>query len=82
MRRHGVFCLFATLLIMMVGSTTAIGGGPCPWDCADSNGEVGTADLLALLSQWGQIGTSCDFQGNAVGTTDLLELLSNWGVCP
>jgi outer membrane protein assembly factor BamB len=54
----------------------------CPWDCGDMNGTVGTADLLALLSQWGGPG-SCDFDGDMnIGTSDLLELLSNWGSCP
>ena len=44
-------------------------------------GSVGTTDLLALLAQWGSVG-SCDFDGGGVGTTDLLKLLANWGACP
>jgi plastocyanin len=56
---------------------------PCPWDCAEPNdGVVGTADLLALLSQWGEAGTTCDPDGDGVGTADLLALLSEWGACP
>ena len=55
---------------------------PCPWDCADpADGSVATADLLALLSQWGGSGT-CDFDDGVVATADLLKLLSNWGPCP
>ncbi len=53
----------------------------CPWDCeVFSDGVVSTADLLALLSQWGSPG-SCDFDGGNVSTTDLLALLLNWGRC-
>lgn len=54
----------------------------CPWDCAETaDGQVSTADLLALLEQWGGPG-SCDFDGdNAVGTAELLKLLSEWGPC-
>ncbi len=55
---------------------------PCPWDCGDLDGDVGIIDFLATLAQWGQVETSCDFDGDGVGTTDFLELLANWGVCP
>src|SRR5262249_43006675 len=51
----------------------------CIWDCADSNGVVGVVDFLALLAQWGQTGTSCDFDNNGVGTVDFLALLQHWG---
>ncbi len=54
----------------------------CPWDCGAVNGVVETVDFLALLSQWGQIGTACDFDDDGVGTVDFLELLANWGACP
>ncbi len=58
-------------------------GGPlCPWDCGDNNGNVGIVDFLALLAQWGQVGTPCDFDGGGVGITDFLALLGNWGPCP
>ncbi len=55
----------------------------CPWDL-DGSGSVGTADLLDLLSQWGDNpGGPPDFDGDGnVGTSDLLELLANWGRCP
>ncbi len=57
--------------------------GICPWDCADGgNGDVGITDFLALLAQWGQVDTSCDFDGGGVGITDFLDLLANWGACP
>jgi len=57
---------------------------PCPWDCGDGDGEVGINDFLALLAQWGETGTSCDFiPGDAgVGIDEFLDLLANWGVCP
>ena len=55
---------------------------PCTWDCGDSDGEVGIVDFLALLAQWGQAGTPCDFDGGGVGITDFLVLLANWGLCP
>ncbi len=54
----------------------------CPWDCADQNGTVNTVDFLALLGQWGDVGTSCDFDNNGVNTVDFLALLGNWGDCP
>ncbi|MHC4220730.1 MAG: FG-GAP-like repeat-containing protein, partial [Planctomycetota bacterium] len=56
---------------------------PCPWDCQPtSDGAVGVADFLAMLAQWGQVGTSCDFDGGGVGVTDFLHLLANFGPCP
>ncbi len=56
---------------------------PCPWDCGgDGNDMVDTVDFLALLGQWGQLGTSCDFSGGGVDTVDFLELLGHWGPCP
>ena len=55
--------------------------GPCPWDCDNSDGDVGIVDFLALLGQWGGPG-ACDFDGGGVGITDFLALLGNWGPCP
>ncbi len=57
---------------------------PCPWDCGDGDGVVGINDFLALLAQWGSIGTSCDLGlGEAgVGIEEFLDLLANWGPCP
>lgn len=51
-------------------------------DCAGGDAEVDVVDLLALLGQWGQAGTSCDFSGNGVTALDFLYLLANWGPCP
>ncbi len=53
----------------------------CPGDCGDGDGVVGIVDFLALLAQWGQVGTPCDLDGSGVGITDFLELLANWGPC-
>ena len=57
---------------------------PCPWDCGDGDGAVGINDFLALLSQWGETGTSCDFVpgDGGVGIDEFLDLLANWGPCP
>jgi hypothetical protein len=56
---------------------------PCPWDCqATPDGQVNIGDFLAMLAQWDQVGTSCDFDGGGVSVTDFLELLANWGDCP
>jgi hypothetical protein len=47
----------------------------------DGDGDVDTADLLALLAAWGPCG-DCpeDIDGNGtVNTADLLILLANWG---
>jgi hypothetical protein len=55
----------------------------CPWDCGDPpDGEVSVVDFLALLAQWGQVGSSCDVDGGGVGITDFLAMLANWGPCP
>jgi hypothetical protein len=53
----------------------------CPQDL-DGSGTVGSADLAALISQWGQLGTSADFNGDGVGADDLATLISAWGPCP
>ena len=59
------------------------GAGGCIWDCETvPDNQVGVTDFLAILAQWGQVGTSCDFDGGGVGVTDFLELLANWGPCP
>jgi hypothetical protein len=59
---------------------------PCPWDCDLSmgfpDGVVSVTDFLALLAQWGQVGTSCDVDGGGVGVTDFLAMLAFWGPCP
>jgi hypothetical protein len=66
----------------MRGTAVAV-APPCPWDCqTEPNGEVDVADFLAILAQFGQVGTSCDFDGGGVGVTDFLEFLANFGPCP
>jgi hypothetical protein len=53
----------------------------CPADCADDNGTVDVADLLALLAQWDNDGP-CDIDNNnVVDVADLLTLLAEWGDC-
>jgi hypothetical protein len=55
----------------------------CLADCeAVPDGDIGLNDFFALLGQWAQIGTSCDFGCDGVGINDLLDLLANWGPCP
>jgi hypothetical protein len=55
---------------------------PCPWDCAEPpDDEVSVVDFLAMLAQWGQVETSCDFDGGGVDFTDFLEMIGNWGPC-
>jgi hypothetical protein len=58
-------------------------GLPCPADCnVPTDGQVNVTDFLALLSQWGNVGSSCDIDGGGVGVTDFLALLAAWGPCP
>jgi hypothetical protein len=56
----------------------------CPWDCGDGDGEVGIVDFLALLSEWGAVGTPCDIGLGepGVGVEEFLALLGAWGPCP
>jgi len=57
------------------------GGNPCPADL-DGNGEVGAADLAALLGAWGATSGAADLDGNGdVGAADLAALLGAWGPC-
>ncbi len=63
-------------------NSPSTGNPVCPWDCGNGDGSVGTADFLALLGQWFQVGTSCDFDDNGVNTLDFLALLQHWGACP
>jgi hypothetical protein len=62
--------------------TTCGGGGSCPWDCANDDGVIDVLDFLALLNEWGQPGTPCDFDGDGVDSGDFLGLLQHWGACP
>jgi hypothetical protein len=43
---------------------------------------VNVVDFLALIAQWGQVGTSCDINGGGVDVTDFLEMIGAWGTCP
>lgn len=48
----------------------------------DADGEVTFADLLTLLSSWGECLCPADFdRSGAVDFIDLLEVLGGWGPC-
>lgn len=55
----------------------------CPSDCGDGDLQVTVVDFLALLSEWGQVGTPCDMGLGApgVGIEEFLNLLAQWGAC-
>lgn len=58
-------------------------GPVCPEDF-DGDGEVGFADLVDLLSNWGECDPPCPWDLNAdgdVGFADLVQILSVWGPC-
>jgi hypothetical protein len=55
----------------------------CIGDCSlPADGVVNVSDFLAMLSQWDNVGSSCDINGGGVGVTDFLALLAHWGPCP
>jgi hypothetical protein len=55
---------------------------PCPWDCADGDGEVTTIDFFQLIAEWGMVGSPCDFDDNGVDVVDFFDLIGHWGTCP
>jgi hypothetical protein len=73
----GVDCGAVWILFLDGVATT------CPGDL-DGSGDVGFADLLALLNVWGPCpGCPEDLDGSgAVSFADLLALLDAWGPCP
>jgi hypothetical protein len=58
---------------------------PCPCDCATpADSVVNVVDFLALLAQWGGVG-SCDCDqppDGVVNVVDFLAILADWGSCP
>ncbi|MCP4838926.1 MAG: hypothetical protein GY894_06150 [Planctomycetes bacterium] len=55
----------------------------CPADI-DGSGDVGTDDLLTVLSEWGPCASGCDgdIDGDlVVGVDDVLMLVGSWGPC-
>lgn len=59
-------------------------GCGCETQDIDDNGQIDTADLLALLAQWGPCPPNCFGDINddgVVNTTDMLALLAAWGPC-
>jgi hypothetical protein len=67
-------------LLPYEGQAEVIEGGGTPGDL-DGDGDVDTADLLALLADWGCSGDCLgDVDGDGdTDTADLLMLLGNWG---
>lgn len=79
--KHRRLSALAGLGAILISTTVAPGGDVC-LDCGDGDGAIGILDLLAVLGQWGESGTSCDLGGDGVGVTELLTLLADWGnVC-
>ena len=57
-------------------------GAACPGDL-DGSGAVDFADILAILSAWGNAGGPEDLDGSgAVDFGDILVVLATWGPCP
>ncbi|MEY2795826.1 MAG: hypothetical protein RIR10_1542, partial [Planctomycetota bacterium] len=61
--RHALACAVA-LVALVPGARLATAGG-CVGD-VDSNGEVGGADLAALLSAWGGTDAGADLDGSGL----------------
>ncbi|MCZ6862592.1 MAG: hypothetical protein O7I42_20360 [Alphaproteobacteria bacterium] len=76
------------IIDIILGDSDDLNGDGLPDECCtgdiDGDGNVGAADLLALLFAWGPNPLHpADLDGNGtVGASDLLTLLANWGVCP
>jgi hypothetical protein len=58
------------------------GSEPCPTD-VDGNGVTDVTDLLTVIGEWGNSGSSqADVNGDGiVDVTDLLAIISAWGPC-
>jgi hypothetical protein len=56
----------------------------CPADCdLPRDAVVDVADLLKVLAEWGQAGSTCEIDGSGlVDVGDLLVVLGAWGPCP
>ena len=70
------------LTALYINCTLAIdaAGTLCEADI-DGNGAVDVNDLLAVIGEWGCMGTcTADITGDgAVNVQDLLELIASWG---
>ena len=54
---------------------------PCPGD-VDGDSLVNVDDLLAVISDWGQVGDGTDIdESGSVDVNDLLVVISAWGAC-
>jgi len=67
------------LAAIACGTTTSLG---CPGDL-DGNATINVNDVLGLIEDWDQTGSSSDIDGNGiVDVGDLFYLLDAWGPCP
>ncbi len=48
----------------------------CP-SCA-GNGNIDVADLLGVITHWGEVNRPCDFNGDGIGVGDLLNVIAHW----
>ena len=91
---EGTDALFTNITVSGSGAEPIWGGwtdgggnqihDDCPDPCPDINGdgEVGTDDLLTIISYWGSTDDDADVTGDGiVGTDDLLMVIGAWGPC-
>ena len=83
----------AGVLTVAIPVTVFCRSGPTPGEVCNAIATpvsaTGTMSMFGPLlfppplpGQWGQVGSSCDFDGGGVGITDFLALLGQWGPCP
>ena len=64
-----------TTLLNVIEPVTCLG------DCAGDDGVVSILDFLAVLGEWGQVGSPCDIGGDGVGIDEFLLVIGAWGGC-
>ncbi len=83
--RSCIAAMAAAVLVMFV--VPAFASETCLAD-VDADGEVGIADLLMVLEEWGVGSGTSDFTGadhfadGVVDIQDFLGVLAAWGPCP
>jgi hypothetical protein len=60
---------------------SVVGGSLCGVYDLTGNGRINAGDLAVLIGQWGESGTSADFNGDGVGADDLARIIGGWGPC-